>query len=167
MLLWKLVNGSSSGLCNAIYDLRSYWFDIAFHGTWTKTNANIRWQFQLSWWNSAVTKSVDDSLEHLIRQLIYYISDLYLKYEFPLRTYYCNSSTSLSLQYGQSCFINHWTGRCSDIQQFDLCNFAMSAFGSKFFPIQLVPCSEGWQTTWWQMIHMMPGLSVLSIPQGI
>jgi len=44
-------------------------------------------------------------------------------------------------------------------------NFVMWAFASKFFLIQLVPCSDGWRRTWWQTIHIMPGLPVSSIPQ--
>jgi len=44
-------------------------------------------------------------------------------------------------------------------------NFAMCAFASKSLPTELVPCSDGWRWTWWQTIHMMPGLPVSSIPQ--
>jgi len=44
-------------------------------------------------------------------------------------------------------------------------NFAMWAFASMCFPIELVPCSDGWQRTCWQTIHMMPGMPVSSIPQ--
>jgi len=29
-------------------------------------------------------------------------------------------------------------------------NFAMWAFASKCFPIELVPCSDRWRRTWWQ-----------------
>jgi hypothetical protein len=43
--------------------------------------------------------------------------------------------------------------------------FAMWAFGSKPFPIELVSCSDGWQRTWWHTIHMMPGLLVSSVAQ--
>ena len=44
-------------------------------------------------------------------------------------------------------------------------NFAMWAFASKCFTIELVPCSDGWRRTWWHTIHMMPGLPFSSIPQ--
>ena len=47
----------------------------------------------------------------------------------------------------------------------NLFNFAMWAFASNCFSIELVPCSDGWLRTWWQTIHMMPGLPVSSIPQ--
>jgi len=43
-------------------------------------------------------------------------------------------------------------------------NFVMWAFANKCFPIELVPCSDGWRRTWWHTIHMMPGLPVSSIP---
>jgi len=48
----------------------------------------------------------------------------------------------------------------------DTFNFAIWAFASKCFPIELVPCSEGWQRTWWQTMHMIPGQPVSSISQG-
>jgi len=44
-------------------------------------------------------------------------------------------------------------------------NIAMCAFATKCSPIELVPCSDGWQRTWWHTMHMMPGLPVSSIPQ--
>jgi len=44
-------------------------------------------------------------------------------------------------------------------------NFAMWVFASKCFPIELVPCSDGWLRTWWQTIHMTPWLPFSSIPQ--
>jgi len=44
-------------------------------------------------------------------------------------------------------------------------NFATWASASKWFPIELVWCSDGWRRTWWQTIHIMPGLPVCSIPQ--
>jgi len=44
-------------------------------------------------------------------------------------------------------------------------NFAMWASASKCFPIELVPCPDGWRRIWWHTIHMMPGLLVSSIPQ--
>jgi len=47
----------------------------------------------------------------------------------------------------------------------NLFNFAIRAFASKCLPIELVPCTDGWQRTWWQTIHILPGLPVSSIPQ--
>ena len=36
----------------------------------------------------------------------------------------------------------------------NLFDFAMWAFASKCFPIELVPCSDGWRRTWWQTIPL-------------
>jgi len=47
----------------------------------------------------------------------------------------------------------------------NLFNFVMWAFPSECFPMELVPCSDGWWRTWWQTIHKMPGLRLSSIPQ--
>jgi len=47
----------------------------------------------------------------------------------------------------------------------NLFNLAMWAFASKCFPIELVAYSDGYHRTWWQTIHLMPGLLVSSIPQ--
>ena len=47
----------------------------------------------------------------------------------------------------------------------NLFTFVMWAVANKCFPIELVPCSDGWQRTQWQMIHMMPRLAVSSIQQ--
>jgi len=44
-------------------------------------------------------------------------------------------------------------------------NFAMWVFDSKCFVIELVPCSDGWQRTWWQTIHMISGQPISSILQ--
>jgi len=44
-------------------------------------------------------------------------------------------------------------------------NFAMWAFARKCIPMELVPCSDGWQSTWWETIHMMARRPVFSIPQ--
>jgi len=45
------------------------------------------------------------------------------------------------------------------------CKFAMWSFASKCFPYELFPWFDGWRRTWWQTIHMIPGLPVSSIPQ--
>jgi len=42
--------------------------------------------------------------------------------------------------------------------------FAMRNFASKCFCIALVPCSDGWWRTWWQIKHMTPRLWFSSIP---
>jgi hypothetical protein len=47
----------------------------------------------------------------------------------------------------------------------DSFTFAIWAFHSDCFPIDLVPCADGWQRTWWQTTNMIPQLPVSSIPQ--
>ena len=70
----------------------------------------------MSWWNSAITKSLAASLERFVRQLYQYRSDLNVEYQFSVHTYYCNSLTSLSLQYGQCWFIDCCTCRLGHFQ---------------------------------------------------
>jgi hypothetical protein len=45
------------------------------------------------------------------------------------------------------------------------CNYTRCTSASKCLHMELVPCINGYQMTWWQTIHMMPGLPVCSIPQ--
>jgi len=47
----------------------------------------------------------------------------------------------------------------------DSFNIVMWAFAGRCFPNEQVPCCDGWQRTWWQMIHMIPWLPVSSILQ--
>jgi len=44
-------------------------------------------------------------------------------------------------------------------------HFTMCTFASMCFPIELVPCSDGWRRTWCETIHMMPWQLVSSIPR--
>jgi hypothetical protein len=44
-------------------------------------------------------------------------------------------------------------------------NFETWAFASFCFLNRLVPCSDGWRGTWWQMIHIFPRLPVSSNPR--
>jgi len=41
----------------------------------------------------------------------------------------------------------------------------MGTFGRMPFPIEMVSCSDVWQIAWWQMMGVMLGLAVFSIPQ--
>lgn len=43
--------------------------------------------------------------------------------------------------------------------------FAMWARPSRWFPSELVPWSEGWQQTWWQMRYTTPGMPASWIRQ--
>jgi len=44
-------------------------------------------------------------------------------------------------------------------------NIAMWAFASKCFPIEQVPCSDGWRGTLWPTIHKKAVMAVCPIPQ--
>jgi len=66
-----------------------------------------------------------------------------VKYKFPLRTFYCHSSTSLTGQDYQSCFINRWT---SQFGNFWLCEFVELCDLS--FYEQVFPHSAG-PMFWW------------------
>jgi len=110
ILLRVLADGISNSLRNALYDRHSSRFDIAFHGVCAETTPNMRYRFQVSWWTSAVSKSFAASLEHFVCQFSKYSWNLNGQLDFPLRTYNRNSSTFLLLEYGQSCFIDRWTG---------------------------------------------------------
>jgi hypothetical protein len=44
-------------------------------------------------------------------------------------------------------------------------NFAMGAFAREIFPVELVPCSDGWRRTLLQTMYMMPGLPDFCMPQ--
>jgi len=114
ILLRVVVDGSIWSLCNALYDHCSSRFNTAFHGIWAKTNPNMMQPFHMSWWNLELSKSLAASLERFVCHLSQYGSNLDVEYEFPLRTYYCNSSTSLLLQDGQSWFIDHRTSQFSN-----------------------------------------------------
>ena len=109
ILLRVLADGNTDSLRNALYDRHSSRFDIAFQGIFAETKLNMRYRFRVSWWNSAVWKSFAASLEHFVCQFSKYTWNLNGQFDFPLRTYNQNSSTSLPLQYGQSCFIDRWT----------------------------------------------------------
>jgi len=109
MLLSVQAEGTTNLLRNGWYDHRSSRFVFAFHGIWADTHPKMRQQFQVSLWSSAVWKSIAASSERIFCQFSFNRQDVNVKYEFPLRTYNCKSSTSLPLQYGHSWVINHRT----------------------------------------------------------
>jgi len=116
VLLRVLADSSTSPLSNAIYDCHSSRFHIVFHGIWAETNPNMRYRFPVAWWTSAVRYCWDPWLECFVCRCSQYRYDFNVEYEFPLWPYYSNSSTTLSLQYGQSCFINSWSGQFSNFR---------------------------------------------------
>jgi hypothetical protein len=68
----RYTDSNTNSLGNALYDCRSSRFDIAFHGICAKTKPNMRYRFQVSWWNSAVWKSFAASLECFVCQFSKY-----------------------------------------------------------------------------------------------
>jgi len=83
MMLRVLADGSTSLLCNAFCDSRSSRFNIAFQGIWAETDPNLRKQFEVSWWNLSVTKSLDARLERVVCQCGRYWEDINVEYEYP------------------------------------------------------------------------------------
>jgi len=165
-MLWRvIVDSSTRSSRNALYDRHSSGFDIAFHGMWAETNPNMRYRFHLSWWNCEVSKSLSASLEPFVchfgqygstwmSNLIFLCKITIVIPQLPCLFRMANTvSSTVEL-------VNSVTS--DSVNSF---NFQMWAFASKCFPIDLVPCSDGWRRTWWQTIHMMPGLPVCSIPQ--
>jgi len=165
MVLRVLADGNTNSFRNALYDHSSSRLDIAFHGLCSKMKLNMRYRLQVSWWNSQVWMSFAASPERFVLQFCKYTWNLNGKFDFALRTYNQNISTSFPHQYCHSCFINRWTRQFNYSDTVNSFNIAICAFASKGLPIELVPCSDGWRRTWWQTIHTMSGLPVSSILQ--
>jgi len=165
MLLRVVADGSTRSSRDALYDHCTSRFDIAFQGICAETNPNMRYPFQVSWWNSEVSKSLAASLERFVCHSSKYgttwmsnmtwLSELTI--EIPrlpclLRMSKAVSSTVELVDSVTSDSVNSF-------------NFAIWAFATKCFPIDQLPCSDGWWRTWWQTIHMMPGLPFSAIAQ--
>jgi len=125
----------------------------------------MRLRFHVSWWNSEVSKFFAASLERFVCRLCQYgstwMSNLIFLCEITiviprLPCLFRMAKAVLSTVE----LINSVTS--DSVNSF---NFAMWAFATKCFTIELVPCSDGWRRSWWQMIHMMPGLPVSTILQ--
>jgi len=165
MLLRAVADGSTRSLRNAWYDGRSSRFDIALVGIWAETNPNMRLRIHVSWWNSAVSKSSAASLEWFVSHFCQYgstwMSNLIFLSELTIGIprlpglFRMSTAVSSTIE-----LVNSVT-----YDSVNLFNFAIWAFPSKYFPIELVPCSDGWRRTWYQTIHIIPGLPVSSIPQ--
>jgi len=114
--LWQqfvrvLPDGKTNSLCHVLNKGRSSRFDVTFHALRAKTIPNIMLRFQVSWWNLAVWKSFDASVEDFVCQFSTDTSNLNIIFEFPLRTYNRNTSNCLPLVYGQSCFLDSGTSQ--------------------------------------------------------
>jgi len=165
MLLRVVADGSTRSSGSALYDCRSSRFDIAFHGLWADTNPNMRYRFHMSWWDSEVSKSLSASMERFVYHFGQYglnwMSNLNFLCKLTIVILRLPSLFKMAKAVSSTVvLVNSVTS--DSVNSF---NFAMWAFASKCFPIELVPCSDGWRRTWWQTIHMMPGLPVSSIPQ--
>jgi len=93
---------------NVFYSHCTSWFHIVFHGIWNKTDPSIGYKMKASVWNSPITMPYAVSLGHYVCQLSSYRSNLNVKYEFPLWTYYFSAVASVCLENGQCCFIDNW-----------------------------------------------------------
>ena len=160
-----IADGSTRSSRDALCDHRSSRCDVAFHRSWAETNPNMRKRFHVSWWNSDVSKYSAASLECVVHHfgqygiicmwnMIWLCKVTIVIPQLPSLFRMAKAVPSTIK------LVNSVT--CDSVNLF---NFAMIAFASKCFPIELVPCSDGWPRTWWQTIHMMPGLPVPSILQ--
>lgn len=165
MLLRVVVESSTKSLCNASYHHCSSKFGIEFHGIWAETNPNVRLRFHMRWWNLKVSKSSASSLEsfvgHFNQHGSTWISNMNYLYQrtivIPQLPGFFRMAKTISSPLK---LVNSITS--NSVNRF---NFMMWTLASKWFPVALVPCSNGWRKTWWQMLHMLPGLQVLSMPQ--
>ena len=165
IILMVIADGSTRSSRTALHDHHSLCFIIAFHGISAETNRNKRYRLQMSWWNSEVSKSLAASLEcfvcHFSQYRLHWISIMIflckLTIVIPLLPCLFRMAKAVSSTVEQ---VNSVTSE--SVHSF---NFSMWAFASKCFSIELISCSDGWRRTWRQMIYMMPGLPVSSIPQ--
>jgi len=117
------------------------------------------------WWCSEVSKSLAANLECFVRHFGQYglkwmlntnfVCDLTI--EIPRLLYCIRMANAVSSTVK---LVNSVTAHSGNSF-----NVVLWAFGSKCSPIELVPCSDGWRTTWWQTIDMIPGLPVSTILQ--
>jgi len=165
MLLRVIEDGSTKSLLNASYDCYSSKFHIEFHAIWAETNPNVSLRFLVSWWNLDVLKFSAASLKPFVCDFGQYgltwMSNMIFLCELTnviprlpcLFTMAKSVSSTVQL-------VNSLTFASGN-----LFYYAMWAFTSKRFPIELVPYYDGWQRSWWQTIHLIPGLPVCSMQQ--
>jgi len=165
MLLRVVADGRPRSSSNALYDHHSSRFNIAFHGICAKIHPDMRYRFHVSWWKSEVSKLLAATLEHFVRHFNQYGSNWMSNLIFLCKLtvvipwlrcrFMMTKPVSLTIK-----LVNSVTS-----VTVNLFNIPMWAFASKGFPIDLVPCADGWRRTWWQTRHTMPGPPVSSIPQ--
>jgi len=123
------------------------------------------WWFHTSWCNSEVSKSWAARLEHFVCHFSQYgstwRSEMNFLYNLPIVIPRLPCLIMMAKAVSSTFeLVNSVTP--DSVISF---NFAMCTVASKWFPIEPIRCSYGWWRTWWQMIHMIPGLPVSSIPQ--
>jgi len=164
MLLRVVADGRTRSSRNAFNNRGNSRFDIVFHGICAETNPNMREQFHVSWWNSEDSKSLAPSLKHFVCHFGQYGSNwisnmIYLcKLTIVIPRLPCLFRMAKAVSSTVE-LVNSVTS--DSVNSF---NFVMWLFASKCFPNEVVSCSDGWRRTWWQMIHMMPGLPGSLIP---
>jgi len=141
-------DGSTSSSRNAVYDCRSCRFGITFHGMWAETNPNMRYWFDMSWWNWEVSKFLAASLEDLVCHLGQYGSTWKSNMVFlcELTIVIPQLSSLFKMAKAVSSTVEVVNSVTSD--SVNLFNFAMWAFASNYFPIELVSCSDGCRRAW-------------------
>jgi len=164
MMLRVVVEGNTRSLHNALYDHSSSRFDIVFHGIWAKTNPNMRLRFHMSWWNLEVSKFLAATLERFVCHFGQYGSTWmwHIKFLCELTMLISQLPWLFRMAKAVSSTIELVNPVTSD--SVNLFHIMMWAFASKCCAIEQGPCSDGWQRTWWQMIHLIPGRPVSSIP---
>jgi len=165
MLLRVIADCMTRSSHNALCDRRSSRFDTAFHGICDETHANMRSRVHVSWCNSDLSQSSAAILERLVCQFGQYGLNW-----ISIMLFLCKLTIVIPQL---PCLFRMSNALSSTIEPFNSVtsvsvtsfNFAIWAVASRWFPIVSIPRSNEWWRTWWQMIHMMPGLLDSSIQQ--
>ena len=165
MLLRVIADGSTRSSCNAWYDRRSSRFDTVFDGICAETNPNMRSRFHVSWWNSEVSKSLAASLESFVCHFGQYGLNWISTMIFLCKLTIVIPRLACLFRMAKAVSSNVELVNSVTYDSVNSFNFAMWAFATKCFPIELVTCSDGRQRTRLQTIHVMLGLLVSSIAQ--
>ena len=165
MFLRVEADGSMRWLRNVMYYCRSSEYHIAFHGIQAETNPHMRYRLHVSWWNSEVSKSLSANFEGLIWCCKQYESNLISNLIFLRKLNIVIPPPPCLLKMGEADpstveLVNSVTPVYDN-----LFNFAIWAFASKCFCIELLQYSYGWRRTRMETIYIMPWLRVPWIPQ--
>jgi len=147
MLLMVGADNSTRSARKALFDRRSSRFDKAFHGMWTERNPNIGSRFHLSWWNSEVSKSLPAILEHFVCHFGQYGSTWKSNMIFLCELTIVIPRLHCLVRIGKAVSSTTELVNSVTTDSVNSSHFAMWAFASKCFTIELVPCSDGWLRT--------------------